>query len=144
MAATYFSSRERRTDSGLGRLDTFREDSTSFLSSKELGCGVGAKIIQMSEKQHEEAFRDYPCAMAEKNPLHNVFPCTTLARPVCHRAIYHKSHLSNPVAAVMYWSWSNTHTEAGTSRVTTERLVKKLCYIYIYIKNSLQELWGVM
>ncbi len=72
MAATYFSSRERRTDSGLGRLDTFREDSTSFLSSKELGCGVGEKIIQMSEKQHEEAFRDYPCAMAEKNPLHDV------------------------------------------------------------------------
>lgn len=35
MAATYFSSRERSTDRGFGRLDTFLEDSTSFFSGKE-------------------------------------------------------------------------------------------------------------
>lgn len=36
MAATYFSSRERRMERGLGRLDTFLEDSTSFLSGEKI------------------------------------------------------------------------------------------------------------
>lgn len=37
MAATYFSSRERRMDNGLGRLETFLEDSTNFLSEMKWG-----------------------------------------------------------------------------------------------------------
>lgn len=37
MAATYFSSSERRMDNGLGRLETFLEDSTSFLSGGRWG-----------------------------------------------------------------------------------------------------------
>lgn len=52
MAATYFSSRERRMDRGLGRLDTFLEVSTNFLSGKEVGFGMGSKNHEnQSEKR---------------------------------------------------------------------------------------------
>ena len=44
---------------GFGRLATFLEDSTSFLSGKEVGFVVGAKIMKTREKKsREETFRE--------------------------------------------------------------------------------------
>lgn len=58
MAATYFSSSERRMDNGLGRLETFLEDSTSFLSGGgEVGGGVEWRkeyILKIREKKQNK------------------------------------------------------------------------------------------
>lgn len=78
MAATYFSSSERRMNRGLGRLDTFLEDSTSFLSGKGLGGNY--------KNQSQEWVESKLCiTMAENNQLQ--------LQGLCHRAIHHKSHL---------------------------------------------------
>lgn len=55
MAATYFSSSERRMDNGLGRLETFLEDSTSFLSG---GGAAGGEEGGETEREKGNIFRE--------------------------------------------------------------------------------------
>lgn len=53
--------------------------------------------------------------VAEKHPLQNVFPCENPARPVCHRAVHHKSHLSKQPAAIFALIFvKHTQTQART------------------------------
>lgn len=60
-------------DSGLGRLETFLAESTSFLSGKEVGFGMEAKIMKISEKGpgwgHSESNHGSEVLASEHLPL---------------------------------------------------------------------------